>query len=53
MVVSSMIIASGYLLGEISVFGLRLGVAGVLFAGLAIGALFPGVALPNNLSVLV
>jgi len=31
------VIGLGYLLGEISFFGFRLGVAGVLFAGLAIG----------------
>ncbi|MCW5979318.1 MAG: hypothetical protein KIT09_14680 [Bryobacteraceae bacterium] len=48
----SVIIAAGYLIGEIGIFGFRLGVAGVLFAGLAIGALFPELALPNILSVL-
>ncbi len=40
-------IGLGYLLGEISFFGFRLGVAGVLFVGLAVGSLSPSVALPE------
>jgi hypothetical protein len=32
------------------ILGFRLGVAGVLFAGLAVGALGPGVALPSIVS---
>ena len=48
----SVIIAAGYLLGEVSIFGFRLGVAGVLFAGLTLGAIFPSLTLPNILSVL-
>ncbi len=40
-------IGIGYLIGEISFFGFRFGIAGVLFAGLAIGALDPGIALPE------
>jgi len=33
------VIGLGYLLGEICVFGFRLGTAGVLFVGLAVGSL--------------
>jgi putative transport protein len=40
-------IGLGYLVGEISFFGFRLGVAGVLFVGLALGALHPEIALPE------
>lgn len=40
-------IGVGYLVGEISFFGFRLGVAGVLFVGLTIGALHPDIALPE------
>jgi putative transport protein len=47
----SVIIDSGYLLGEVSIFGFRLGVAGVLFAGLTLGALFPELTLPEILSI--
>jgi putative transport protein len=41
------VIGLGYLLGEIESFGFRLGVAGVLFVGLAIGSLSPELALPE------
>ena len=41
------VIGIGYLLGQIRLFGFRLGVAGVLFAGLAAGALGPDIALPS------
>ncbi len=41
------VIGLGYLLGEISFFGFRLGVAGVLFVGLAVGSLDREVALPD------
>jgi putative transport protein len=41
------VIGLGYLLGQISFFGFRLGVAGVLFMGLAVGALSPDIALPE------
>ena len=44
------VIGIGYLLGQIRIFGFRLGVAGVLFAGLAAGALGPDVALPTIVS---
>lgn len=38
------VIGIGYLLGQARIFGFRIGVAGVLFAGLAAGALGPEVA---------
>lgn len=41
------VIGIGYLLGQIRIFGFRLGVAGVLFTGLAAGALSPDIALPS------
>ena len=46
------VIGLGYLLGEMNFFGFRLGVAGVLFAGLAVGALSPNIALPEVISSL-
>jgi len=46
------VIGLGYLAGEINFFGFRFGVAGVLFMGLAVGALHPGVALPEIVSTL-
>ena len=46
------VIGLGYLVGEINFFGFRLGVAGVLFAGLAVGALSPNIALPEVISSL-
>lgn len=44
------VIGVGYLLGQARIFGFRLGVAGVLFAGLAAGSLGPEVALPSIVS---
>ena len=44
-----LVVGIGYLLGEVSIFGFRLGVAGVLFAGLAASALLPGVTAPEVL----
>jgi putative transport protein len=44
------VIGIGYLLGQVRIFGFRLGVAGVLFAGLAVGALGPDIALPSIVS---
>lgn len=41
------VIGLGYLLGEISFFGFRFGVAGVLFMGLAVGAMHPRISLPE------
>jgi putative transport protein len=46
------VIGVGYVLGEISFFGFRFGVAGVLFAGLAVGSLSPAVALPEFIASL-
>jgi putative transport protein len=46
------VIGLGFLLGEVSFFGLRLGVAGVLFAGLALGSLSPLVTVPEAVSTL-
>ncbi len=44
------VIGIGYLLGQIRILGFRLGVAGVLFAGLAAGALGADIALPDIVS---
>ena len=44
------VIGIGYLLGQVQIFGFRLGVAGVLFMGLAVGSLSPDVALPSIVS---
>ncbi len=41
------VIAIGYPLGRIRLFGHRLGIAAVLFAGLAISALDPSLKLPE------
>lgn len=46
------VIGVGYLLGEVRILGFRLGVAGVLFAGLAAGAIGPDVALPPIVSTI-
>lgn len=51
-----LVIGLGYLLGQINFFGFRLGVAGVLFSGLAVGALSPNIALPEvipNLGLII
>lgn len=45
-------IGLGYVVGETSFFGFRFGVAGVLFVGLAIGAIHPSVALPEVIPTL-
>ncbi|WP_329318063.1 aspartate:alanine exchanger family transporter [Streptomyces sp. NBC_01262] len=42
-----LVAASGYLFGRISIHGFRLGVAGVLFAGIAAGALDARLSLPD------
>lgn len=47
-----LVIGLGYLLGEIDFFGFRFKVAGVLFAGLAVGSLSPKVAPPEIVSTL-
>jgi putative transport protein len=41
------VIGLGYVVGDISILGFRLGVVGVLFVGLAIGALGPQVTIPE------
>lgn len=46
------VIGLGYLVGEFSFFGFRFGVAGVLFIGLAVGALDPAIALPEAIPTL-
>ena len=45
-------IGLGYVVGEIGIFGFRFGVAGVLFVGLAIGALDRSIALPEVIPTL-
>jgi putative transport protein len=42
----------GYLVGRVNVLGLRLGVAAVLFVGLALGSLDPGMGLPEIVQLL-
>ncbi len=42
----------GYLLGQVNLFGFRLGVAGVLFSGLCIGALCPRLVIPDMIGTL-
>lgn len=42
-----LVAASGYLVGKVKIAGVSLGVAAVLFAGLAIGALDPDLKLPE------
>ena len=44
--------ALGYLIGEIRIKGSNLGVAGVLFAGLFVGALHPDLRLPEMVTML-
>src|ERR1051326_8035522 len=44
------VIGIGYLIGQVRIFGFRLGVAGVLFTGLAVGAMGRDVALPSIVS---
>lgn len=46
------VIGLGYLVGEVSLFGFKFGVAGVLFVGLAAGSLGPAIALPEFVSSL-
>jgi putative transport protein len=46
------VIGVGYFVGRISIGGFRVGVAGVLFAGLAVGSLGKEMALPPVISVL-
>lgn len=46
------VIGLGYLLGEIRIFGFRLGIVGVLFTGIAVGALGPAIHVPEAVSSL-
>ncbi|HVO76680.1 MAG TPA: TrkA C-terminal domain-containing protein [Candidatus Bathyarchaeia archaeon] len=43
------VIGLGYLVGNIRIFGFKLGVAAVLFVGMAFGAVDPRLALPDNI----
>ncbi|HEX8925688.1 MAG TPA: TrkA C-terminal domain-containing protein [Terriglobales bacterium] len=44
------VIGLGYLLGHVRIFGFRFGISGVLFVGIAIGALSPTITLPEIIS---
>ena len=46
------VIGLGYLLGEVSLFGFRFGVVGVLFVGLVFGALGPSISVPEVIPTL-
>ena len=46
------VIGLGYLLGELNLFSFRLGVAGVLFMGIAVGALSPDIHIPEAVASL-
>jgi putative transport protein len=46
------VIGLGYLLGEISFFGFRFGIAGVLFVGLAVGSLDPAISVAEAIPTL-
>ncbi len=46
------VIGLGYLLGEISFFGFRFGVVGVLFVGLAVGSLDPAISVAEAIPTL-
>jgi len=46
------VIGLGYLLGEIPIFGFRLGVVGVLFVGLVVGSLGPSISIPEAIPTL-
>jgi len=46
------VIGLGYLVGQISIFGFRFGVAGVLFTGLALGSLSPHISVPEVIPTL-
>src|SRR5262245_7073148 len=41
------VIGLGFLLGQVSLFGFRFGIAGVLFVGLAVGSFSPLITLPE------
>jgi putative transport protein len=46
------VIGLGYLLGEISFFGFRLGIVGVLFVGLGVGSLASSISVPEVIPTL-
>jgi putative transport protein len=46
------VIGLGYVLGEISLFGFRFGVVGVLFVGLAVGSLAPSISVAEVIPTL-
>ena len=46
------VIGLGYLWGEISLFGFRFGIVGVLFVGLAVGSLGPSISIPEVIPTL-
>jgi len=46
------VIGLGYLVGNINVFGFKLGVAAVLFVGIFIGALDPRLSLPEHIYII-
>jgi putative transport protein len=46
------VIGLGYALGEISFFGVRFGIVGVLFVGLAVGSLGPSISVPEVIPTL-
>ncbi|MFZ3210983.1 MAG: aspartate:alanine exchanger family transporter [Terriglobales bacterium] len=46
------VIGLGYLLGEISFFGFRFGIVGVLFVGLAVASLGPSIPVPEVIPTL-
>src|SRR5512145_3027264 len=46
------VIGLGYLIGNINIFGFKLGVAAVLFVGIFIGALDPRLSLPEHIYII-
>ena len=48
----SLVVVLSYPLGRVQVRGVRLGVAAVLFAGLAVGALHPDLQIPESITTL-
>lgn len=50
------VVGIGYILGQVTILGFRFGVAGVLFVGIAIGALSPAISIPDivpNLGLII
>ena len=46
------VIGLGYLIGNVRVFGFKLGVAAVLFVGIAFGTIDPRLSLPDHIYIL-